>query len=143
MACMVGCLGAPVPVCGVQSNKGTDNGGMEAPMEMCLAFEYESLSVPTALPVRVPGYLDIGLTGCLGVCVSVRVLQTAIKGPCLPSHPRPLLSVCRRHAVATHLVQLPLPSSLRRSPSACLGRHSQSGVGARRCGSLGTKTVRL
>ena len=39
MACVAGCLGAPVPVCGVQSNEGTDSGGMEAPMERFLAFE--------------------------------------------------------------------------------------------------------
>ena len=94
--------------------------------------------MPAPRPARMAGYLDIGLAGCLGVCVPVRVVQS-MRGPVSALAPASLsLSVCRRHAVATHLVQLPLPSSLRRSPSACLGRHSQSGVGARRCGSLGT-----
>ena len=57
-------------------------------MEMCLAFEYESLSVPAPRPALMTGYLDIGMAGCLGVCVPVRVVQSK-KGPVFaPSHPR-------------------------------------------------------
>ena len=102
-------------------------------MEMCLAFEYESLSVPAPLPARIPGYLDTAWPAAwASACLSAWC--RAIKGPCLPSHPRfcASLSVADTQWPRTSCSCLARP--LRRSPSACLGRHSQSGVGARRYG---------
>ena len=40
VSCLADCLGAPVRVLGMESNKGTDNGWVGGVMERCLAFHH-------------------------------------------------------------------------------------------------------
>ena len=88
-------------------------------MEMCLAFEYESLSVPAPLPDWMHGYLDIGMAGCLGVCVPVRVVQSK-KGPVSALAPAVSVSLCLSQTRSGHAPRAAASPVLSASLSLCL-----------------------